>query len=1123
MKYERMIAKLTEQQKIALLTDPGSLSDIECKTLGLPRLRLGSYESDSRRIYPSPSSLACTWDRDLTRAVASDVCYHMARGDVNHVILPSAKPRISPYRTALSEDPYLSGELAGEYLRAAEEVGVSAGMDGFFISEDETDWLDAAPNERIIREFVVRPYRAATGKGACASLVTSIGHTVESYGHVNPAMADAVVDGGLFGEGTVSLCRGVSASDTEVSLARRRICLDGSSNALQTALIRYRKLAKEIRHGHVTTGELEAEIVEGRAMSPEMLDAAVNRLLCFADACESKKPAFDPEKQERDALLRRAAYGSVVLVKNEKHVLPLRPKTRVCIVGGILRDAVGSDKDASELFSERLAACGCELVGYTDGFDMSTDRSEEMIAEAVSLAEKSDVVLLFVGTNEEKERYITKTGKLTLPANQAAVADALARLGKTVVAVLSSSYALDVGFADTYAGLIVAPLYTQYGADAVIDTLLGTHNPSGKLPWALYANTVHGFGKQLAYRTQWNMKSGPFMGYRYADTAGFGMAYPFGHGLSYTKTAYSRFRIDGDRLTFSLKNTSKQAAVEIVQVYAGIRSSAVLRPQKELVAFERVELAAGESKTVEITISVPAVHDTSSGREVVESGTYDIYVGASLEDIRLTGKWTTGDATLTPDGERLSDYLQSESNIKQDKYTLEANYKLMKRSVRNLVFGIAALVIAASIKIFTILTKLDALFLDIVAIATVVLGVSFFVMEMIDRQKINAEERAAIDKANAEHFEGAEPVSVFAADRMFVEEFDAVDKHGDVVREELDDGWNAEYMAHVNKELTFEVACREFETFAAEKGYTVDAATVKEIFSAMASSRLVATRGMSDESFGTLVQLLSEYFECPYCMDTVTADYQSESDVLFSAANRQKRNVMRALESANTLRPNIHIAALNGVALDGMSAYFVPFARYARNPLSSTSVTATNERGVESVYYIPKNMWFLLNLIGSEPLSVMPDYVAEIVSVCHVELARCKPAEGHIELRKFKYYQLDYLTDRVKSHFEVDEDTWKRIDRLEDYTNKHESYRIGNKLWVGFETYAAVYMACDGSENEALDRAVAAKLLPSVIRTVSGRIDKDERGLSETLDAIFGEDHTTACRRTVAESGADII
>ena len=105
----------------------------------------------------------------------------------------------------------------------------------------------------------------------------------------------------------------------------------------------------------------------------------------------------------------------------------------------------------------------------------------------------------------------------------------------------------------------------------------------------------------------------------------------------------------------------------------------------------------------------------------------------------------------------------------------------------------------------------------------------------------------------------------------------------------------------------------------------------------------------------------------------------------------------------------------------------------------------------------------------------------------------------------------------------MDEDTWKRIDRLEDYTNKHESYRIGNKLWVGFETYAAVYMACDGSENEALDRAVAAKLLPSVIRTVSGRIDKNERGLSETLDAIFGEDHTTACRRTVAESGAEII
>ena len=258
-------------------------------------------------------------------------------------------------------------------------------------------------------------------------------------------------------------------------------------------------------------------------------------------------------------------------------------------------------------------------------------------------------------------------------------------------------------------------------------------------------------------------------------------------------------------------------------------------------------------------------------------------------------------------------------------------------------------------------------------------------------------------------------------------------------------------------------------------------------------------------------------------MDTVTADYKSESDVLFSAADQQKRNVMRAMESANALRPNIHIAALNGVTMDGVSAYFVPFARYARNPLSSTPVTAMNERGVENVYYIPKNMWFLLNLDGQEPLSVMPDYLTEIVSICHVEMTKRKPAEGHIELRKFKYYQLDYLTDRVKSRFEVDEETWKRIDRLEDYTNRHEPYRIGNKLWVGFETYAAVYMACDSTEEEALDRAVAAKLLPSVIRTVSGRIDKEERGLAETLDSIFGEDHTAACRRTVAESGAEII
>jgi hypothetical protein len=271
--------------------------------------------------------------------------------------------------------------------------------------------------------------------------------------------------------------------------------------------------------------------------------------------------------------------------------------------------------------------------------------------------------------------------------------------------------------------------------------------------------------------------------------------------------------------------------------------------------------------------------------------------------------------------------------------------------------------------------------------------------------------------------------------------------------------------------------------------------------------------------------ILGNYFESAAYIDSVDDTYTSHESVLFhndAAGNRTKTHAKLALESAYNVSHRVYFVGLSDVKLKGLSSYFAPFVKHAKNPSARYGFTAHNERNIEAYYTVPQNVWFVLNLAEGESLADLPASIAEIASVNNISFVECTPSETHESVRRFTYYQMEYLCEKISSKFEINELTWKKVDKLEAFIAARAPYQINNKLWLCLEKYTGTYMACDNDEVRALDEALAAKVLPSMIVAANGMFAANDTGILETLEALFGEDNTESCKKMLKTSGADI-
>ena len=258
----------------------------------------------------------------------------------------------------------------------------------------------------------------------------------------------------------------------------------------------------------------------------------------------------------------------------------------------------------------------------------------------MALAQKADVVLLCMGLDEIKESEGLDRSDMCVASNQIELLRALQKVNPNIVVVLSAGASVETSWANHCKALVYGALGGQAGAGAMLDVLTGKVNPSGKLAetWAkAYSDTpardnFAGDGRTVQYR------EGLYVGYRYHQTAGVAPAYPFGFGLSYTTFAYSDVKATPQGVSLTVTNTGDREGAEIVQVYVAKPDAKIFRPAQELKGFTKVQLAAGESKRVTVALDDKAFRywNTMTNAWEVEGGSYEVRVGASCEDIRLT-------------------------------------------------------------------------------------------------------------------------------------------------------------------------------------------------------------------------------------------------------------------------------------------------------------------------------------------------------------------------------------------------------------------------------------------------------------------------------------------------------
>ena len=529
-----------------------------------------------------------------------------------------------------AEDPYLAGKMAASYIRGIQSQGVYACPKHFAVNSQELRRMamNAVLDERTLREIYLTGFEIAVKEGKARSIMTSYNEINGVYANENKHLLQDILRKEWGFDGIVITDWG--ASNDHVAGVAAGSDLEMPAPGLDSA----REILKA---------------VEEKTLSMEELDACVDHLLdavlTLTAAAEGKAKAFD--KEAHHALAEKAAEQSAVLLKNEEQILPLKEGTKVALIGDFAMEPRYQGAGSSMVNPTRLETmeqmaenCGLQIVGMNRGYKRNGEADDVLQKEALELARMADVVIYCFGLDEMSESEGLDRTHMRIPQNQIRLLESLLQVNSNIVGVISAGSSIEMPWENCCKAILHGYLNGQAGAGAMLRILTGAVNPSGKLneTYPMQYEDTPAYANFPSAQRNSEYRESLYIGYRYYETAGVPVKYPFGFGLSYTTFAYSDIKADADGVSFTLENTGDRDGAETVQLYVGLSGAKVFRPSKELKGFAKVFLKAGEKKEVHIVFDDKTFRywNVKTDRWEEEGGQYTIMLGASAADIRLT-------------------------------------------------------------------------------------------------------------------------------------------------------------------------------------------------------------------------------------------------------------------------------------------------------------------------------------------------------------------------------------------------------------------------------------------------------------------------------------------------------
>lgn len=585
--------------------------------------------------FPTAAGLACTWNTELLYELGRSLGRE-AKGEQISVLLgPGINMKRSPVCGRnfeyFSEDPYLAGKLAAQYIKGVQSLGVGTSLKHFAVNSQEhrRHSTNAIVDMRTLREIYLAAFEIAVKEAKPATIMHSYNRINGEQVSKSKWLLEDILRGEWGYEGMV-MTDWNAINDRVTSLeAGSDLEMPGSFG------VRDKQIVKAVREGR---------------LDEKILDRAVERIL---------KTVYDylPDKNAQKADLTagyefctRVGEEAMVLLKNDKDILPLADKKPLALIGAFAKNpryqGSGSSRvepafidDIVERMSERNKTDVVFCDGYTLEGDVDTP-DEKLISEALAAAKACGRAVIFAGMPDSFESEGYDRPNMNLPASHNELISRIAKEVPDTVVVLLGGSPVEMPWLDDVHALFYAYLGGCAIGRAATRLIFGDVSPSGKLAESFPVKYEHnpsylnfpGKGDDVVYA------EGVFIGYRYYQKKNLPVNFPFGYGLSYTTFSYDEIKADGDKITVKVTNTGKVAGKETVELYIGAKQSFVERPEKELKGFAKIRLEPGESKTVEFTLDDRsfAYYDVRVNDWRVDTGDYTVYVGGSCVETPLS-------------------------------------------------------------------------------------------------------------------------------------------------------------------------------------------------------------------------------------------------------------------------------------------------------------------------------------------------------------------------------------------------------------------------------------------------------------------------------------------------------
>jgi len=654
-----LIDKLTLEEKASLVSGASFWNTRAVEHAGIPAMtltdgphgvrlqmagadHLGINDSHPATAFPTAAALGSSWDPQLLEQVGQALGEESRALGVDVLLGPGVNIKRSPLCGRnfeyFSEDPLLAGALGAAWVNGVQSQGVGASLKHFAANNQETDRMRVSSevDERTLREIYLPAFEQTVTAAQPATVMCSYNRINGTYASQNHWLLTDVLRGDWGFAGYVVSDWGAVVDPVAAVAAGLDLEMPSSGERGPNAIV---------------------EAVRAGTLAESDLDLAVSRILTVHErlrSAQAEHPASTIEEltPAHHDLARRAAAAGSVLLTNENAILPLSAQQggRILVVGEFARAPRYQGAGSSHIIPTRLddacatiAAATSREVVFEPGFSFDGADDEQLRAAAVTAAAQAEVVIAFLGLPDEDESEGFDRTHIDLPAAQLQVLAALKDAGTPVVVVLSNGSVVDLGQVTGAADAVLEMwLSGQAGAGAVADILFGVSEPQGRL-----AETVPLSLRDTPAFVNWPGNNGKvlygervYVGYRWYDTVGRDVAFPFGHGLGYTTFAYSDATVTVPDPTVaaavvevSVTNTGSREGAEVVQVYVGDPVAGLDRPVHELRAFRKIQLAAGASTRVRFELDERAFAFWSTSGWLVEPGDFTVEIGSSARDI----------------------------------------------------------------------------------------------------------------------------------------------------------------------------------------------------------------------------------------------------------------------------------------------------------------------------------------------------------------------------------------------------------------------------------------------------------------------------------------------------------